>query len=87
MTTDAQPHQQQQQQQQLLDWIDAHFDEEVAFLQDVVRIPRCGRCRVRKSWWRACSAMPNGAGRSRAGDWHAAVCGRAAVRRAREFRR
>jgi acetylornithine deacetylase/succinyl-diaminopimelate desuccinylase-like protein len=27
------------QQQQLLDWIDAHFDEEVAFLQSVVRIP------------------------------------------------
>jgi succinyl-diaminopimelate desuccinylase len=26
-------------QQQLIDWIDAHFDEEVAFLQDVVRIP------------------------------------------------
>lgn len=26
-------------QQQLLDWIDAHFDEEVAFLQSVVRIP------------------------------------------------
>jgi succinyl-diaminopimelate desuccinylase len=25
--------------QQLLDWIDAHFDEEVAFLQSVVRIP------------------------------------------------
>jgi acetylornithine deacetylase/succinyl-diaminopimelate desuccinylase-like protein len=25
--------------QQLVDWIDAHFDEEVAFLQDVVRIP------------------------------------------------
>jgi len=25
--------------QQLLDWIDAHFDEEVAFLQGVVRIP------------------------------------------------
>ncbi|MDB5747375.1 MAG: peptidase [Massilia sp.] len=34
MTTDA-----QLQQQRLLDWIDAHFDEEVAFLQDVVRIP------------------------------------------------
>ena len=31
MTTDA--------QQQLIAWIDAHFDEEVAFLQDVVRIP------------------------------------------------
>lgn len=27
------------QQQQLLDWIDAHFDEQVAFLQSVVRIP------------------------------------------------
>jgi acetylornithine deacetylase/succinyl-diaminopimelate desuccinylase-like protein len=26
-------------QQQLLDWIDAHFDEQVAFLQSVVRIP------------------------------------------------
>lgn len=26
-------------QQQLLDWIDAHFDEEVGFLQQVVRIP------------------------------------------------
>ena len=26
-------------QQQLLDWIDAHFDEQVAFLQAVVRIP------------------------------------------------
>lgn len=26
-------------QQQLLDWIDAHFDEQVAFLQGVVRIP------------------------------------------------
>lgn len=26
-------------QQQLTDWIDAHFDEEVAFLQSVVRIP------------------------------------------------
>jgi acetylornithine deacetylase/succinyl-diaminopimelate desuccinylase-like protein len=26
-------------QQQLLDWIDAHFDQEVAFLQGVVRIP------------------------------------------------
>jgi succinyl-diaminopimelate desuccinylase len=26
-------------QTQLLDWIDAHFDEQVAFLQDVVRIP------------------------------------------------
>lgn len=25
--------------QQLLDWIDAHFDEQVAFLQSVVRIP------------------------------------------------
>jgi succinyl-diaminopimelate desuccinylase len=24
---------------QLTDWIDAHFDEEVAFLQGVVRIP------------------------------------------------
>ncbi len=26
-------------QQQMLDWIDAHFDEQVAFLQSVVRIP------------------------------------------------
>ena len=26
-------------QQQLLDWIDAHFDEQVAFLQSVVRVP------------------------------------------------
>ena len=26
-------------QQQLLDWIDAHFDEQVTFLQSVVRIP------------------------------------------------
>jgi acetylornithine deacetylase/succinyl-diaminopimelate desuccinylase-like protein len=26
-------------QQQLLDWIDAHFDEQVAFLQSVLRIP------------------------------------------------
>lgn len=34
MTTDPQP-----QQQQLLDWIDAHFDEQVAFLQEVVRVP------------------------------------------------
>lgn len=28
-----------QARQQLLDWIDAHFDEQVAFLQGVVRIP------------------------------------------------
>jgi len=28
-----------QARQRLLDWIDAHFDEEVAFLQEVVRIP------------------------------------------------
>ncbi len=28
-----------QVRQQLLDWIDAHFDEQVAFLQGVVRIP------------------------------------------------
>ena len=34
MTTDA-----QSKQQRLLDWIDSHFDEEVAFLQDVVRVP------------------------------------------------
>jgi succinyl-diaminopimelate desuccinylase len=28
-----------QAKQQLIDWIDAHFDEEVAFLQQVIRIP------------------------------------------------
>src|SRR5205823_4879765 len=28
-----------QAQDRLLAWIDAHFDEEVAFLQDMVRIP------------------------------------------------
>jgi succinyl-diaminopimelate desuccinylase len=34
-----QEHDQQQNQQRLLDWIDAHFDEQVGFLQKVVRIP------------------------------------------------
>jgi acetylornithine deacetylase/succinyl-diaminopimelate desuccinylase-like protein len=28
-----------QEQQQLVDWIDAHFDEEVAFLQQVIQVP------------------------------------------------
>ena len=26
-------------EQQITDWIDAHFDEEVAFLQQVVQVP------------------------------------------------
>jgi acetylornithine deacetylase/succinyl-diaminopimelate desuccinylase-like protein len=30
---------QKPEQQQLSDWIDAHFDEEVAFLQQVIRVP------------------------------------------------
>jgi acetylornithine deacetylase/succinyl-diaminopimelate desuccinylase-like protein len=29
----------EQVQEKLLDWIDAHFDEEVAFLQEMIRIP------------------------------------------------
>lgn len=31
--------QQEQQKQQLADWIDAHFDEQVALLQQVLRVP------------------------------------------------
>jgi acetylornithine deacetylase/succinyl-diaminopimelate desuccinylase-like protein len=33
------PSQEPTREQQLSDWIDAHFDEEVAFLQQVIRVP------------------------------------------------